>query len=93
MKIITKTIAKIIDTREDAKKRLSQLGFTFPDSMTNFIFARHESVNAEVIYEELRKRNIYVRYFKKPVLDNYLRISIGTPEEMEELYIVLQEIL
>ncbi len=87
------TVAKIIDTREEAKKRLSQLGFTFPDSMTNFIFARHESVNAEVIYEELRKRNIYVRYFKKPVLDDYLRISIGTPEEMEELYIVLQEIL
>ena len=47
----------------------------------------------ENMLEELKKRNIYVRYFKKPRIDNYLRITIGTKEEMEQLMNALQEIL
>ena len=48
---------------------------------------------AKTIFEELKKRNIYVRYFNKPRIDNYLRISIGTDEQMEKLYAALKEII
>ena len=87
------TIDKIIETREKAKKRLGTLGFTFPDSMTNFIFASHKEKKAEEIYHALREKEIFVRYFKQPRLDNYLRISIGTEKEMEMLYDFLEEVL
>lgn len=87
------TIEKIISTRDIAAERLKALGFTFPRSFANFLFATHKSASAELIYEELKKRNIFVRYFKKDRIDNYLRITIGTPEEMEILYAALDEIL
>lgn len=79
------TRAKIIATREWTKAELKKLGFLFGDSMSNFIFATHETIPAREIYEALRKENIYVRYFSKERIDNYLRISIGTQEEMEAL--------
>lgn len=77
------TRQKIIDTREWTKKELKALGFTFGDSMSNFIFAAHERIPAKELFEALRKEHIYVRYFSKERIDNYLRISIGTREEME----------
>ena len=86
-------VEKIKNTREEAKKQLMALGFTFPDSTANFIFATHQRVPAKTIFEELKKRNIYVRYFNKPRIDNYLRITIGTDEEMEELYKFLEHYL
>lgn len=88
-----KCVSAIKDTRERAKRKLTELGFTFPDSMANFIFASHKSVRAEVIFEELKKRNIYVRHFDKPRIDNYLRITIGTDEQMDALFAALEEIL
>ena len=87
------TTGKIIDTREYSKKRLSELGFSFPDSMSNFIFASHNNVDAGVIFEELKKRKIFVRYWNKPRINNHLRITIGTREEMEKLFSALEEIL
>ena len=87
------TLKKIIATREKAKVRLRKLGFSYPDSMSNFIFAAHRQVPAKELFEALRKRQIYVRYFDQPRLDNYLRISIGTEEEMEELFAFLEEYL
>ncbi len=87
------TVQKIVRTREQAKLRLGELGFTFPDSMSNFLFVTHERVPAEELFEALRREQIYVRYFKKPRLDNYLRITIGTDEEMEILYQFLEKFL
>ena len=72
------TTAKIVATRERTKQALTELGFTFGDSMTNFIFATHKTVPATHLFEELRKQHIFVRYFSNPRIDNYLRISIGT---------------
>ena len=88
-----KTIEKIVATRERAKKRLTELGFTFPNSQSNFIFASHKSVPAGKIFEALKKEQIYVRYFKTPGLDNSLRISIGTDEEMDTLFRFLEAYL
>ena len=87
------TCAKVIATREWTKCELKKLGFSFGDSMSNFIFATHESVPAKEIFEALREHNIFVRYFSKPRIDNYLRISIGTQQEMEHLVAFLTDYL
>ena len=87
------TVDKIIATREHSKARLTELGFVFPDSKTNFIFASPQKVSAQVIFEELKKRNIFVRYWNKPIICDYLRISIGTDEEMDRLFNALEEII
>lgn len=76
---------KVIATRERVQKQLRGLGFSLQDSQTNFVFARHESIPAEELFGMLRGKDIYVRYWKKPLIDNYLRISIGTDEEMDAL--------
>lgn len=77
------TVAKVIETREWTKEQLKCLGFSFRDSRTNFIFAAHESVPAVQIFDALREKHIFVRHFSQKRIDNYLRISIGTREEME----------
>ena len=87
------TCAKVIATREWTKCELKKLGFSFGDSMSNFIFATHERVPAKEIFEALREHNIFVRYFSKPRIDNYLRISIGTQQEMEHLIAFLTDYL
>lgn len=87
------TVQKVVSTRERVKKELQQLGFSFPDSMTNFIFATHESVPAKEIFQALREEDIYVRYWNKPRIGNSLRISIGTEQEMDRLLEFLRKYL
>ncbi len=86
-------IDKILATRSRTELRLKELGFTFPKSGANFLFVSHETIPAKVIFEELRSRNIYVRYFNTTRIDNYLRISIGTDEEMTRLFDALIELI
>lgn len=76
---------KIIRTREKAEQMLRDLGFEFQDSLSNFVFVTHPEKPAKEIFEYLKTKNIFVRYFDKPRIDNYLRITIGTDREMEEL--------
>ena len=87
------TCEKIIKTRETLKVQLRELGFDFQDSKTNFIFAKHKSVSAEFIFTELKKRNIFVRYWNKPRISEYLRITVGTDEECDTLVANLKEII
>lgn len=87
------TLKRIIDTRERTKIELKKLGFSYPDSMSNFIFATHSHMKATDIFKALREKNIFVRYFNLPRIDNYLRISIGTDEEMDIFLDALKEIL
>ncbi len=87
------TVNKIIQTRERVKKELAELGFTFPDSRANFIFASHEKMAAKEIFVELKKRNIFVRFWDKPRIRNYLRITVGTGEQMDILLKNLKEIV
>ena len=82
---------KIVKTREWTKKELTRLGFTFPDSKANFIFASHKSIPAKDIYTYLRTRNIFVRYWDKARINNSLRITIGTDEQMKTLIGALEE--
>lgn len=84
------TVEKIITTREWTKKALLELGFIFPDSYANFIFAKHPRMQAREIFEALKQEHVYVRYFPKPRIDNYLRITIGTMDQMQELIRLLK---
>ena len=83
----------IIATRRKSTNMLKDLGFTMPDSSTNFLFAEHLTIPAKIMFQELRNRRIYVRYFDKPRLDNRLRITIGTDEEMDKLAETIERIV
>lgn len=84
---------RVISTREWTKQELRKLGFTFADSKANFIFASHSSCPAKQLFEALREAHIYVRYFNKPRIDNYLRITVGTRTEMETFIKFLEKYL
>ena len=84
---------KVCSTRERTKAELEKLRFAVTDSKANFLFVSHERMQAEEIFEALRRDGILVRYFKKPRIDNWLRISVGTAEDMESLVECLRRIV
>lgn len=92
-KYFHETVKKIIETREYAKKELARLGFIFTDTKSNFIFAKHKKVKAEEIFTKLKEKKIFVRYWNKPRISEYLRITVGTEAEMKQLITALEEIL
>ena len=85
------TTAKIIATRERVKNELAALGFEFPDSMSNFIFAKHPDIPGTELYEALRGKNIFVRHFNNPLITEYNRITIGTDEEIDVFLACVKE--
>lgn len=87
------TCKKIAATRDRFIKRMRELGFVMPDSAANFVFATHPDHTAKEIFEFTRERGIYIRYFNKPRIDDHLRITIGTDEEMDKLIAVMEELL
>ena len=87
---LEKTVAKIVATREHAKKVLAEMGFQFPDSQSNFLFVTHPDYSAKELYEMLKEQHIFVRYFGTGRTKDYLRITIGTEEQMETLYAALR---
>lgn len=87
------TVAKVMDTREWFTAEIRKIGFSCPNSSTNFVFATHEKLQAKDIYEQAKANKIIVRYFAKPRIDNYLRITIGTREEMETFLAFLQTLV
>ena len=86
-------ISSIMGTREYTVKELEKRGFTIPDSKANFIFAKHNTLSGEEYFNELRKRNIIVRYFSKERIKDYVRITIGSEEQMTALINATDEIL
>ncbi|AVK50779.1 histidinol-phosphate aminotransferase [Clostridium sp. MF28] len=84
---------KIVKTREKVVKELEKLDFRVLKSKSNFVFASHNSASGKFIYENLKCQGILVRYFDKERIDNFLRITIGTDEEMDILIGKLRFIL
>ncbi len=82
----------IIATRERVAAALCDIGFKVVPSQANFVFISHPTVRAQAIFEELRGMGILVRYFNKPLIDNYLRVTIGTDEEMDRFLSAVREI-
>ena len=77
------TVSRVIATRERVIAELRKLGFTALDSQTNFIFASHDNANMRDYFEWLKKQKVFIRYFNLPRIDNYVRITVGTDEEMD----------
>lgn len=83
----------IITSRDKLTKDLQALGFTVLPSKTNFVFASHPKVDAAHLHHALRERQILVRHFKQERIEQFLRITIGTPEQCATLLTAVREIL
>ena len=88
-----KTRAAIMDTRAWTMQQLTDRGFTVLDSRANFVFASTERINGGALYKKLKKNGILVRHFDAPRIENWLRITIGTPEQMQALMDAVDKIL
>ncbi|MEG2367869.1 MAG: histidinol-phosphate transaminase [Oscillospiraceae bacterium] len=88
-----KNTAEIIQTRDYSTKKLQELGFILTKSETNFLFLRHPKLEGRELYSGLRERGILVRHFDKPRTRDYVRITVGTPPQMEQLISALQELV
>lgn len=86
----TQCINQVIETRTWTTERLADLGFETLPSHTNFVFTSHSQLAASDLMQYLRNNRILVRHFSKPAIDNHLRITIGTPEQMNMLIECLQ---
>ena len=83
----------IIDNRSFTTKELTRLGFTVTDSLANFVFAKHNHISGEELYQKLKARGVLVRHFKKARISEYVRITIGTLAQMETLIKCIEAIL
>ncbi|MGL4382766.1 MAG: histidinol-phosphate transaminase [Bacilli bacterium] len=86
-------INKIITTRHYFSEALKELGFIVLDSHTNFVFTTHPQFSGSYLYEKLLAEEIYVRHFPSELLNPYLRITIGTQPQMEQVIKVLSTII
>lgn len=84
---------EIIKTREYSKQRLAELGFTYLDSVSNFIFAKSDKISGEEYYKRLKANGVLVRHFDNPIISDYVRITVGTKEQMDRLFAQTEKIL
>ncbi len=87
------TKKKIIQTRERTIQALKALNFIVMDSKSNFIFISHKKLEAEFIFKKLRDRGILIRFFNKPRINNFMRVTIGTDREMQVFIKALEKII
>ena len=85
--------AKICKTRDESAEKLRARGFRVLDSAANFLFVTSDKLACGEIFRRLRERGVLIRYFNAPRIDNYLRITIGTPEQMDRFFAELDAIL
>ena len=86
-------VQTIIRNRKWTTAQLESLGFTVLDSKANFIFARSDRIEGEQLYKELKRRGVLVRHFTKDRIAQFIRITIGTIEQMEILIKNIKDVL
>ena len=86
-------VSEIVKTRQWAKEEFEKRGFEFPDSSANFLFVTHPEQDAKTLFEALKEKDVYVRYFGSRRIDQCLRVTIGTRAEMETLFSCLDQIM
>ena len=84
---------KIMKTREETVRKLEELDFKVLKSQANFIFIKHNHAKGQYLYEELKNNGILVRHFNRDRIEDYLRVTIGTDQEMDVLIEKLKYIL
>ena len=88
----TQTCQKVMATRERAAQRLREMGYTVLPSKANFLFVSHPDKPGKALLDGLRARGVLVRWWSDPAIEQWLRISVGTEEEMDALLAALQEL-
>ena len=88
-----RTRQAVIDERDTLTQKMRELGFDVLSSAANFIFARHPEYDAEKLAAKLRERSIIVRHFRAPRIEQYLRITIGKPNENAALLAAFDEVV
>lgn len=83
---------RVIDTREWTERTLREKGFTVLPSQANFLFVSHPGRTGKELLDGLRRRGVLVRWWPIPEIEDWLRISIGTQEEMAALSAALEEL-
>lgn len=92
-KYTEKITKKIIKTRTWVSKQMKQKGFYVIPSQTNFIFAQHVKYNAEHLFTLLKQKNVLVRHFNTDPIKDYIRVTIGTDEDMMHFLEILTKIM
>ena len=82
-----------METRQYTRDALTALGFTCTDSQANFLLARTDAMDGETLYRKLKDRGILVRHFSDPLITDWVRITIGSQEQMETLVAVVKELV
>lgn len=91
--IFVDNCAVVCQNREYAAKKLGSLGFVLTNSKANFLFAKSDKISGEELYLGLKQRGVLVRWFSKPDIKDYVRITVGTKKQMDALICAIEEIL
>ena len=83
----------IMENRRFTADALRAMGFTMPESMTNFVFAKHPAISGDALYRKLKERGILVRHFDTPRLSNFIRVTVGSREQMEAFVNAVEAII
>ena len=87
------TSRKVAQVRDDFYNFLCNKGFYVLKSQTNFLFAKHPSISGDELYQKVKAQGLLIRHFNTPGIEEFVRITIGTPEQMSELRKAIEEIL
>ena len=87
------TSRKVAQVRDDFYNFLCDKGFYVLKSQTNFLFAKHPSISGDELYQKVKAQGLLIRHFNTPGIEDFVRITIGTPEQMSELRKAIEEIL
>lgn len=90
---IKENVRQVMESRDWTAEQLRRLGFLLTDSSANFLFARHPKVKGEDLYRKLKQRGILVRHFGAERICDYIRVTIGSRENMQTLVRTLEDIL
>ena len=88
-----KTVDMIKATRDRAAQAFRDMGFKVTDSETNFLFVSHPSIPAEEIFGYTREKGVFIRYWNKPIIGDWLRITVGTDEQTDKLISIVKELV
>lgn len=92
-KYTKKNCLKIIENRTFVINELKKLGFNVLNSKANFVFCESKKISGEELYLKLKEKGVLIRYFKKPKIDNFIRVTIGTKKQMQTFIKTVKSIL
>lgn len=90
---IRKTVEKVIATRDRCTETLRNMGCILSDSCTNFLFVKSDKIAGEELYTKLKDIGILVRHFNSPLLKDYIRVSVGTDDEMDKFLLEMKKLV